>query len=200
MRIGIDLDNTLICYDKVFVAVARAQGLPIDPSIQHKGAVRTLCRCLPDGEAQWQRIQGQVYGRHMPEAVPMPGVDSFVAMAKRAGRHLFVVSHKTRHGHFDPERIDLQKAARAWLVARGFLDPEHGIDPMDVFFEETRDAKVRRIATLALDAFIDDLPEVFEHPEFPRTVRAILYRPSGKIVPGPFETHSTWSSIAKEFC
>ena len=71
MRIGIDFDNTIITYDEVFRAAARAQGL-IEPGFDgSKQAVRDAIRLLPDGELTWQKLQGQVYGKGIVACRPL---------------------------------------------------------------------------------------------------------------------------------
>ena len=48
-----------------------------------------------------------------------------------------------------------------------------------MFFEATRAAKLARIAVLAPDLFVDDLPELFDDPDFPSGPERVLLSPSG---------------------
>src|ERR1700687_4381644 len=103
LRIGIDFDNTIISYDDVFRSVAKRCGL-IDPEFSgSKQAERDAIRVLPDGELAWQRLQGHVYGRGIDKAVMFEGVDGFLRRCRAAGHGVFVVSHKTQYGHYDPD-------------------------------------------------------------------------------------------------
>jgi hypothetical protein len=187
MRIGIDFDNTLIDYDGVFVAAARERGLIGPEAAGSKRAVRDAIRLLPDGELTWQRLQGYVYGAGIGGAVPFAGAGDFLRRCAERGVEVFIVSHKTRHGHFDPARIDLREAARQWLIAQGMiiggiLAPEgSGIPAERVFFEDDRARKLARIATLRCTHFIDDLEEVFADPGFPPGVRRILFAATGAV-------------------
>ena len=63
VRIGIDFDNTIICYDKVFAAVARQRGLVPEGWVGLKTEVRNLLRSRAGGELAWQGLQGFVYGK-----------------------------------------------------------------------------------------------------------------------------------------
>ena len=45
-RIGIDFDNTIVCYDDVFHEVAREQGLIPNDLPANKGAVRDHLRAI----------------------------------------------------------------------------------------------------------------------------------------------------------
>src|SRR5712692_4361339 len=106
MRIGIDFDNTLIDYDGVFVAAARERGFIGPEATGTKRAVRDAIRLLPDGELTWQRLQGHVYGAGIGGAVPFAGAGDFLRRCAERGAGVFIVSHKTRYGHFDPARVD----------------------------------------------------------------------------------------------
>lgn len=176
MRIGIDFDNTLIDYDRVFLDAARERGL-VGADLQgSKREVRDAIRLLPDGELAWQRLQGHVYGAGIGGAVLFEGAGEFLRECRARGLDLFVVSHKTRYGHLDPTRVDLRQAALGWMKGQGFFAADgFGLDPRHVFFEETRAAKLARIAALGCTHFIDDLEEVFADPDFPPGVRGILF-------------------------
>ena len=171
MRIGIDFDNTLIDYDRVFLEAARGRGLVPRDFTGSKKAVRDAIRLLPDGEPTWQRLQGYVYGAGIGGAEPFAGAHDFLRRCARDGVTAFIVSHKTRFGHYDPARIDLREAARGWMKEQGFLETV----PADhLFFEDDREHKIARIAALRCTHFIDDLEEVFADPTFPAGVRRIL--------------------------
>jgi hypothetical protein len=176
VRIGIDFDNTLIDYDDVFVAIARERGL-VDAAFRgSKQAVRDAIRLLPEGEMAWQRLQGRVYGRGIAGARLFEGVREFLRRCRDRRVPVFIVSHKTRYGHYDPQRIDLRQSARGWLAAEGLLRPGPGdIPPECVFFADTRAAKLAQIAALDCSHYIDDLEEVFADPAFPPGVVRILF-------------------------
>jgi alkylhydroperoxidase family enzyme len=196
MRIGLDFDNTIAGYDTVFPAAARAAGLVPEDFRGGKAELRAHLRTQPEGETDWMRLQGRVYGALMGEAVLMPGLDAFLRRARAENAALFVVSHKTIEGHFDPDRVDLRAAARRWMETKGFFAEDgYGIAPADVYFEDDREAKIARIAALDLDVFIDDLEEVFREPEFPRSVRPILFT-NGRGGPEDLTCRADWNAIA----
>ena len=112
MRIGIDFDNTIITYDDVFRATALRRGLiKEDFAGRSKQAIRDHIRLLPDGEIAWQRLQGQVYGKGVAEAAMFVGAGQFLDRCRRQGLPVVIVSHKTEYGHYDPDRINLRRAA-----------------------------------------------------------------------------------------
>jgi hypothetical protein len=140
----------------------------------------------------------------MDLASPYPGFGEFVATARKAGHDLFIVSHKTRHPILGP-RHDLHAAARGFLIERGLVGADRGqIDPANVFFELTKEAKVARITALGCEAFIDDLPEIFASPDFPGTARRILFDPVDQFTDlarqRNLDRRGSWTDIAAELC
>ena len=163
MRIGVDLDNTLICYNRVFLSAAQQSGLVPSGWEGSKRKLREYLREKEGGEIAWQSLQREVYGRQLHHAQLFPGAERFLWRCKQLGLEVEVVSHKTEYGHFDTEKISLRVEAMKWMEARQFFDACYfGIKKKDVFFADTREEKVNIIARLNCDWFIDDLPEVFD--------------------------------------
>jgi hypothetical protein len=213
MRIGIDFDNTIACYDGVFHAAALERGLIPADLDRDKNSVRDYLNGAGRAD-EFTELQGHVYGARMELASPYPGFAGFVATARKAGHDLFIVSHKT-HFPIRGARHDLHAAARGFLAARGLVGASAGqidpvqidpcqIDPANVFFELTREAKVARIAALRCEAFVDDLPEIFGLPGFPHDARRILFDPGGQFADlarqGHLERWGSWAEISAEFC
>lgn len=195
MRIGIDFDNTIANYDAVFRRLAEALLTPPLPAT--KKGIRDAVRALPDGERLWQGLQGQAYGACMPEAKAFPGFGDFLTRARVRKDEVFIISHKTRFGHFDPQQVDLRQAALAWLQDQRFLGPDFGLTADRIHFEDDREAKIARITSLSSDWFIDDLPEIFAHPAFPKAVRPILFAPDGKTATNGIPVESDWDAICR---
>jgi len=203
MRIGIDFDNTIACYDGVFHAAAVERGLiPIDLA-RDKNSVRDHLNGTGRKD-EFTELQGYIYGARMELAAPYPGFAEFVAAARRAGDELYIVSHKTRYPLRGPQH-DLHEAARDFLTARGIMG--HGaqqIDPSHVFFELTKEAKVARAASLACEIFIDDLPEILAMPGFPEGLRRVLFDPDRQFAdlvvegPGTVVRLPSWTAIAAD--
>jgi hypothetical protein len=177
MNIGIDFDNTIARFDASFREVALAEGFIAETwGSKGKTELRDHLREQPDGEITWMRLQGLVYGKYMPCADLMPGVAGFLLKCKSRNHEVFIVSHKTEFGHFDPAKISLRRESMKWMTEKRFFDPDYfGIEKDNVFFADTREEKVERIAQLECEYFIDDLPEVFAEKKFPRDTKKILY-------------------------
>jgi hypothetical protein len=198
MRIGIDFDNTIACYDGVFHAAALERGLiPADLG-RDKNSVRDYLNGSGRKD-DFTELQGYVYGARMDLVSPYPGALSFMHRARGAGHALFIVSHKTKTPMLGPA-YDMHAAARGFLEAQGFFS-DNGLASGDAFFELTKEDKIARAAALEVDVFVDDLPEILAMPGFPSRARAILFDPEGQFPGGAwkekrFEAHQSWDAIA----
>lgn len=190
MRIGLDFDNTLICYDPVFSALARARGWAAG-----RGSKRLIKERLlkEDGnDLRWQALQAEAYGRTIMSAKPFPGAVEFLRRAREEGHELFIVSHKSEASHFDPS-VRLRLWAKRWIAKHLRVAPSR------CYFESTRAAKVKRIAELKLDLFVDDLEEVLAHPAFPATTAALRFDPAAPQAAARARVRS-WRELSQRLC
>ena len=204
MRIGVDFDNTIAGYDKVFLGLARDAGLIAGPLPGGKRALRDRVRRLVGGEVKWQELQAKAYGPGMGEAELMPGFRRFLNRCRDLGEPVFIVSHKSLYANHDSDGVDLRRAALAWMEAKDlFADDGSRLEARQVFFEDTRHDKLDRITGLRLSHFIDDLEEVFDEPLFPKDVAAILYAPHGDTAAparsgaGRYRRFASWDQITE---
>ena len=177
MRIGIDFDNTIACYDGIFHAEAVRRNLIPAAVADDKTSVRDYLRA--NGmEQDWILLQGHVYGGCMGQVPCFEGVQHFVRSSLRAGHHVAIISHKTRRPNMRTP-YDLRQAARDFLDRHGVFASDGIVLPENnVFFESTCDEKFGRIASEKCDVFVDDLPEFLIHPGFPSNVDRILFDPA----------------------
>lgn len=195
MNIGIDFDNTIISYDVLFHRVA-TERLLIPPEIpKNKTSVRDYLReCGLEDE--WTEIQGYVYGKRLVDACPYKGVQSFFKKGRLHGHVLSIVSHKTKFPFAGPQ-YDLHVAARCWIEQNGFLSDEFGISEDKLFFELTKEQKLKRIDAIGCDIFIDDLPELLLAKDFPKRVRRILFDPEKVHSPSDqYQTFYSWEELS----
>jgi hypothetical protein len=195
MLIGVDFDNTIVCYDEVFYRSALERAL-ISPGMPvTKSSVRNYLRQC-DREDDWTELQGYVYGVRIVEATPFPGVIEFFDRCRERGMTLCIISHRTRYPFLGPPH-DLHLAAQQWLDDQGFFNPTRiGLLPGQVYFELTKQAKLDRIAELGCDYFIDDLPEFLAEPTFPASVEPILFDPNNSYpADHRFLRGITWTEI-----
>jgi hypothetical protein len=193
--IGVDFDNTIVCYDDLFHRVAVEQGLIPASVPATKGAVRGYLEERGQGDT-WTELQGYVYGIRLPEATVFPGVLDFFRRCAESGVALCIISHKTRYPAKGPP-YDLHQAARRWLEMQGFHDRTRmGLAPDQVYFELSQEEKVNRIAQVGCTVFIDDLPEVLTRPDFPAHAKRILFDPHRQYVAEKGLHHTvSWTEI-----
>ena len=112
--IGIDLDNTLVIYDELLRRLAVERGF-IDSNVKgNKKEVRDTLRNLPDGEIEWQKLQGVMYGPRMGEASFSPQIVDFFWLCRKRGAIIQIISHKTEYANYDETRTNLRQAAMQW--------------------------------------------------------------------------------------
>lgn len=192
MRLGIDLDNTIISYDKLFAQLATEVALVPPQVAPNKQAIRDYLR-TQNQEDRWTELQGIAYGRRIEEAVPFEGVEDFMRRCVAAMVEWWIISHRTRHPYLG-KPVDLHAAARQWLFARGFITD---VCSDRVKLELSREAKLISIAQCRCDVFIDDLAEFLSEPAFPAKTRRILFDPMDQNPDRPeYERAKSWNEIA----
>lgn len=189
MKIGIDFDNTIACYDGVFHQAALEKNL-IPPSLaKDKTSVRDFLR-KEGKEEDWILLQGYVYGTRMDLAQPFPFFEEILLALQQVGHEIYIVSHKTKEPYKGPCH-DLHKSAKDWLKKKTFFS-----SVKKAFFELTLSEKLDRIRLLELDIFIDDLPELLSHKDFPAGVQKILFDPEKKYRDNKrLDAISSWKEI-----
>lgn len=188
MRIGIDLDNTLADYSAPLLRLCALHG--VRPGGDPKLALREHLRGA-GRESEWTRLQGEIYGPLMAEALLFPGAADFLRRSLAAGCECFIVSHRTRRP-ISGEAHDLHSSARHWLRAVGLAN-------VPVYFEESKSAKVGCIRSLGVNCFIDDLPELLSDSAFPEGVRRLLFDPGNQHADSTaWRRCSSWHSVASE--
>ena len=183
MHIGFDFDNTIVCYDHLFHLIARDMGL-IDSNMEpNKVLIRDHLRSM-DKEPIWTEIQGLVYGQRMVECDPFPGFLDALKQLSERNLNLSIVSHKTRFPYAGPQ-YDLHATSKAWIEKKITAQVPDAISPDQVYFEATKTEKVKKIAQIECDVYVDDLPEILLHEDFPTSTKRILFDPLGSHSPSP---------------
>ena len=178
MLVGLDFDNTIVCYDRLFHRLATERGLMPAGVAENKGAVRDYLRSI-GREDDWTEMQGVGYGPRISDAEPFPGVKDFLRACKASGIQVAIVSHKTKHP-YRGEAHDLHAAAHTFLHAHGFYHTsDTGLSPASVYLELTLQSKLARVGALGCDVFVDDLPELLGEANFPPGTRKVLFDPAG---------------------
>ena len=175
MKIGVDFDNTIVSYDKVFHKVALEQSLIKSNLNISKIAVRDYLRDKGQNNI-WTELQGYVYGERMLEADIFPGFINFLTFARKNSIEVSIVSHKTIYPYLG-NRYNLHDSARDFISKLLTNQNKNLVNKKNIFFELTQEKKAIRINQQSCDFFIDDLPEIFALNDFPKKTRKILFDP-----------------------
>ena len=168
LRIGIDFDNTIANYDDVFSHVA--QKFKLINTKWHGDKTELKKKIIKEKNVEvWKKLQGQVYGRYMHLAKVSYGFENFILKSKFSKAKIFIVSHKTKFGHYDKKKIRLRNEALKWIKKKKYLRD------IKIFFENSIDDKIARINNLKLDYFIDDLEIILKNKLLNKQTKKILF-------------------------
>ena len=194
-RIGIDLDNTIISYDQAFQNGAIVNELVEKDCHLNKKALRDFIRKKPNGEFEWQKLQGFVYGEAISEATLFQGLYRFLWRCNERNIHVEVVSHKTEFGHFDKNKISLRDSATNFLKNHGLLENKNPLIKK-VTYKGTKTEKIEYIKENNFELFIDDLEEIIFSNEF-RGQKGILFSQDNLSVKDSNNIAKSWEEISQ---
>ena len=176
MIIGLDLDNTIICYDAAIERLATNMA-SLPPEIpKTKLGVRDYLRAQ-NRESEWTEFQGKLYGPGMAHAEPFPDALDAIAAFQGAGHSTVIISHRTRYPYLGPQ-YDLHESARAWISNNLLSSGSPLFSPENVHLNETRDEKIALVHSLGCDVFLDDLKEVLTDASFPSATKKFWFSPN----------------------
>ena len=170
MRVGIDLDNTIINYSNIFSEICKDYDLKINkknPKLQLKTYIRKYI-----SKKKWTKIQGEVYGEKIFKADIFQNFKSFLKFAKRNSIEIIIISHKSKNPILG-KKINLHSKALLFLEKK--LDFKF-LKNKNIFFENSLSNKIKKITDCECDYFVDDLLDVFKNKKFPATTEKLLFK------------------------
>ena len=192
MKIGIDFDNTIACYDSSFYEVALSKKW-IEPfTNSNKQSVKQSMHDK-DFFDEFTILQGLVYGKEILRAKVFDGFKNFIKESKN-NYEFYIISHKTKYPIIG-EKINLHNAAYRFIK---FNQLDYLTDSLikRVYLELTKEEKIKRARFLDLDFFIDDLPEILQMDGFLNKTKKILFDPNKKEKDnGDYKNFSSWEDI-----
>jgi hypothetical protein len=181
MRIGLDFDNTIVCYDQAIAQLAEELFKLPENVPRTKLGLRDYLRSA-GREPDWTAFQGALYGPGMQLAEPYEGC--LEALSKLSAQFdLFIVSHRSKSPYAGPN-YDLHQSAVTWIhqnltYQRDSDNRQYPLAPvLNTSFHEEKYLKIQQICDLNLDIFLDDLPSILLHPSFPVSTKPILFDPN----------------------
>jgi len=194
MKVGIDLDNTIVDYDAIFQRLANELGNFSGCNLSGKEEIANYLRSN-NRETEWTQMQGLVYGQQMYEAKIADGFKEAILSCASLINEIVIISHRTYHpaagGNFD-----LHKAAQDWIEKNIRLDPELSEIKLSVIFETTLENKIKSISDQDVSIFIDDHIGVLSDKFFPISVKRIHYS-KVRVAPDPIISMSHWDRFSE---
>ena len=189
MKLGIDFDNTIACYDRSFQEYARTHSICLEDYETPKISVRRALREKPRGNLDWTKLQGEVYGSRMSYAQPYEGFFLFLEECLSRTWQVVIISHRTLYPAIG-KPTNLHSVVLDWLKEHHIIS-EDTLTPYQCFYETTLVNKIFRISEELCDVFIDDLPSVLQHQSFPSSTNPVLFGSTHDSLPYALD----WSQV-----
>jgi hypothetical protein len=173
IRIGLDLDNTIIDYRRAFESYLQKNYFYKPEGDVTKEVAKRFLQAK-GGDVLWQKCQFEIYSFRFQGARLAPGLLDFIRQA-RGFADLYIVSHKSNYAAYDSEKKhNLREAAHEWLLEKGVISLDN-IPAENMYFAESIDQKISYIKQLGLTHFVDDLDEILKHSRFPGSTQGFLF-------------------------
>lgn len=189
MKLGIDFDNTIVSYVRFFQEYASNQSIILEDHESPKISVRNALKKKPRGNLDWTKLQGEVYGSKMSDALPYEGFFSFLNECLSRTWQVVIISHRTLYPAVG-KPTNLHSVALDWLKEYRIIS-EDMLAPSQCFYETTLVNKIFRINEEHCDVFIDDLPSVLQHQSFPSSTNPLLFGSTHDSLPYALD----WSQV-----
>lgn len=163
LRIGIDLDNTIINYENSFKKYLKYQKLPIK-----KISKKKIKELLIKKNFRWNNAQEEIYGFFIKFARPYKYFKDFEKFAINKKIKLFIVSHKTIYSEFS-KKYNLRVESNKWLRKN------INIENYKIIYTTSISKKIEKINSLKLDYFIDDLIVILKKKKLSKKLKKIYF-------------------------
>ena len=165
IKIGIDLDNTIINYQNSFKKYLK------EKKILLKQINKIKIKYIANNNSKirnWTAAQEEIYGYYINFAKPFEYYKEFEKFALKNRLKLYIISHKTKYSQFS-KKYNLHSMSNKW-IKKNILRKKYR-----VFYVNTIDEKVKKIIEIKPDYFIDDLIKIFKNKNFPKKVKKIYF-------------------------
>lgn len=182
LKIGIDLDNTIINYQNSFRKYLRKKKIYLKKI--NKNEIKNITNNSPNIQ-NWTQAQEEIYGKYIIFAKPFIYFKKFEKFALKNKIKLFIISHKTKFSQFS-QKYNLHTQSNKWL--KNNIRKEN----YKIFYVKSINEKVKKISKINPDYFIDDLIEIFSNKDFPKNVKKIHF---SDVKSSKFLTLNNWNKI-----
>lgn len=165
IKIGIDLDNTIINYNDSFKEYLKDQKIFLKKINKEK--IKFISNNNPKIK-NWTKAQEEIYGNYIKFAKLFIHFKEFEKFAIKKKIKLYIISHKTKYSQFS-KKYNLRTQSNRWLRKNIVKDK------YKIFYTNTINEKIKKITQTKLDYFIDDLVEIFKNKNFPKKIKKIYF-------------------------
>jgi len=160
MIIGVDLDNTIINYDSIFRKKIKIEFKHKEKKLVDKISLKKYL--IKNNRAnEWKLIQSEIYSKYIFEASLNIEILKLLKYLDKKKIRFYIVSHKTVYPH-KGDKINLHKLSSKWIKTNLFNKKNNFKKKYKFFFETTKRKKLKRIKSLKITHFIDDLDDVLK--------------------------------------
>ena len=184
IKIGIDLDNTIINYHNSFKKYLRERRILL------KNINKEKVKFIANNNSKiknWTEAQEEIYGKYIVFAKLFKFFEEFEKFALNKNMKLYIVIHKTKYSQFS-KKYNLHTQSNKWIKKNIIKDK------YQIFYVNTINEKIKQIAKIKPNYFIDDLLEVFDNKNFPKNVKKIHF---SKTKNEKILTLNNWRKIKK---
>jgi hypothetical protein len=181
IKIGIDLDNTIINYQNSFKKYLSQKKIYLDKIDKNK--IKSLL--TKKKKISWTEAQEEIYGNFITFAQPYRYFKEFEEFSIKNEIKLFIISHKTKYSQFS-KKYNLHSISNKWIKENIFKKK------YKIIFLNSLSQKIKKIKEVKPKYFIDDLDEVLNHKDFPKKVNKIYF---SKIKKQNLKKFENWRKI-----
>lgn len=184
IKIGIDLDNTIIDYQNSFKKYLKERKIYL--KVINKNKIKQICDNNPKIES-WTKAQEEIYGKYISSAKPFKYFKKFEKFALSNNIKLYIVSHKTKYSQFS-KKYNLHYSSNNWLKKN------INKNKYKIFYVDSVVNKIKKIQKIKPNYFIDDLIKIFKCKQFPKKVKKIYFSKKNY---GKIKTIDNWKKITE---
>jgi len=196
IKIGLDLDNTIIDYKFALQKLLENELSISFPLEKIKKEVVKSIIIGKQGEKKWTEMQGLLYSEYLQFAKPFPFAIEAIEYLKNREYELYIISHKTKFPIIGA-KVDLIEQSRIWINNNLKSDGSQQLfGENQVYFKQTILEKKDEILKQKIKIFVDDLKEVLEL--LPPSIKKIWFVQNS--VHSEYIIAKDWKEVLKIIC
>ena len=158
MIFGIDFDNTIVNYDKIFKNILKKKIKYKKKNLNDKDSIKKYL-IKKNMISKWKSIQSDVYSNYIEYATPNKEIIKLLKYLDKKKINFYIISHKTLYPYVGKKK-NLHKISKNWIKINVFNKKNNFKKKYKYYFENTEFKKIKRIKNLRITHFVDDLKKI----------------------------------------